>query len=121
MAESPRVVSDASDASDIDPELVQLKRKVPVGPLLAASVLGFALLLMWRLRADFSYAGAGDAPKDVGRATALADAADNSFATLTGRPDATAPTRLRGAQETGHRLTPFLGSGGRVWLEDDGD
>src|SRR5262249_49727281 len=74
-----------------------------------------------RLRADFVYAGAGDAPKDVGRATALADPVDNSFATLTGRPDATAPARLRGAQETGHRLTPFLGSGGRVWLEDGGD
>lgn len=118
MAEPPRVVS---DAPDIDPELVQLKRKVPVGPLLAASVLGFALLLMWRLRADLAYAGAGEAPKDVGRATAPADPVDNSFATLTGRPDATAPTRLRGAQETGHRLTPFLGSGGRVWLEDDGD
>src|SRR5215470_15635801 len=113
MAEPPRVVS---DASDIDPELVQLKRKVPVGPLLAASVLGFALLLMWRLRADFAYAAGGDAPKDVGRATAPADPVDNSFATLTGRPDATAPARLRGAQETGHRLTPFLGSGGRFWL-----
>jgi len=121
MAEPPRVVSDESDASDIDPELVQLKRKVPVGPLLAASVLGFALLLMWRLRADFAYAGAGDAPRDAGSATAPVDPLDNSFATLTGRPDATAPARIRGAQETGHRLTPFLGTGARMWLEDDGD
>ena len=117
MAEPPRVIT----SPDFDPELVQLKRKVPVGPLLAVSVLGFALLIMWRFRADVVYSGRGDTPVDVGSARALHEPRDNSYATLTGRPDATAPTRVRAAQETGRRLTPFVGSGGHVWLEDSGD
>jgi len=58
---------------------------------------------------------------DVGNARALRGAIDNGYATLEGRPDAAAPARARGAQETGRRLAPFVGSGGRVWLEDSGD
>jgi hypothetical protein len=115
MAEPPRVVA---DDPEIDPELVRLKRRIPVGPVLAVSVLGLALLLMWQLRADLAYAGHGDAPVDLGRADAPAALVENSFVTLTGHPDAVAPLRVRGAQETGHRLAPFLGSGARVWLED---
>src|SRR6266496_2987100 len=117
MPEPPRVVAQ----TDLDPELIQLKRRVPIGPLLAASVLGFALLVMWRFRADVVYAGRGDAPVDAGSAVSPGLLADNSYSSLSGRPDATAPTRARGAQETGRRLVPFVGTGGRLWLEDAGD
>jgi len=119
----PRVVhdKDKADETEIDPDLVRLKRRLPVGPVLAASVLGFALLLLIRLRADFAYAGRGDVPTDLGAATAPAPLVDNSFASLTGRPDAVAPVRLRGAQESGHRMAPFVGTSGRIWLEDSSD
>jgi len=120
MAEPPRIVHDAIDP-DLDPELVRLKRRVPVGPILAASVLGLALLLMWRLRAELAYAGQADTPADLGRATGPGPLVDGSFATLAGRPDAVAPARLRGAQEVGHRFALFVGTGGRIWLEDAGD
>jgi hypothetical protein len=115
MAEPPPLVP---DDAEIDPELVRLPRRVPVGPILAASVLGLALLLMWRLRADLAYAGQGDTPVDLGRVEQPGPLAEGAYATLTGRPDVVAPARLRAAQETGHRLAPFLGSGARLWLED---
>jgi hypothetical protein len=114
VADAPQVVVN----DEVDPELVNLRRRFPVGPVLALSVLGFSLLLMWRLRADLAYAQQGDTPQDLGPAAVLDTAVDNRFVTLTGQPDAVAPARVRGVQEAGHRLAPFLGSSDRVWLHE---
>jgi hypothetical protein len=114
VAEPPHVVRD-----EIDPELVQLKRRVPVGPILALSVLGFATLVMWRLRADFAYAGVSGEPIELGAASRPSDLVDNALVRLSGSVDAIAPARVRGAQETGHRLAPFLGTSRRIWLRED--
>lgn len=103
------------NSDEIDPELVNLRRRVPVGPLLAASVLGFAVLLMVRLRADFVYAGRGTTPDDS------SSPADNTLVEISGRIDASAPLFVRGAHESGQRLAPLLGSGGRIWIDELGE
>jgi hypothetical protein len=114
VAEPPHAAHD-----EIDPELVRLRRRVPVGPILAASVLGFALLVMWRLRADFAFAGASAEPLDLGAVSHPAPLVDNVLVRLSGTVDATAPARVRGAQEAGHRVAPFLGTSRRIWLRED--
>lgn len=117
-------MSDAAKPSraDIDPELVNLRRRFPAGPVLVASVLGFALLLMVRLRHDFAFAGQPEQPADLGRIAGQATPLpDNAHVSLVGEVDARAPARLRGHQDTGYRLAPVLGTAGRVWIHEPGE
>ncbi len=113
----PRATTD-----EIDPELVSLRRRVPVGPILVASVLGFALLMMVRLRHDLSYAREPEKPADLGRIRDHAPPLpDNAHVSFTGEVDAWMPARLRGTQTTGRRLAPVLGTSGAVWLDEAGE
>jgi hypothetical protein len=104
---------------EIDPELVKIRRGLPIGPLFAASVLGFAALLMVRLRHEVVFSGRGDTPVDVGRGEGALR--DDGFVTLTGTLDVRAPARLRGQQDTGRRLAPVLGTAGRLWVNEEGE
>jgi hypothetical protein len=113
-------VRDSDD--EIDPDLVKIGRRLPIGPLFAASVLGFAVLMMVRLRHDFVFAGQPDEARDLGAIATLAGPLPNdAHVTLAGDPDGRAPARLRGQQDTGRRLAPFIGTAGRVWLNEPGE
>jgi hypothetical protein len=118
---APDREEDGEAREEIDPELVKLRRSVPVGPILVACVLGFSLLLMFRLRHDLAYSRRGDQPTDLGDVRRAASLPDNAYVTLTGVPDLRAPGRILGIQDIGHRMAPFLGTGGRVWLAEAGD
>lgn len=110
------------ETEDLDPELVSLRRSLPFGPLLVASVLGFAVVLMVRLRDDLAYSRQPETPADLGRITDLKGPfPDNAHVSLIGEIDASAPGRLRGLQNTGYRLTPLLGTGQRVWVHEPGE
>jgi len=105
---------DSDEGEPIDPDLVRLKRRVPIGPLLAVSVLGFAILLMVRLRHDLVFSGRGDTP-------AALSYTDDAFVTTDAVPDVRAPGRLRGLQSAGRRLAPVLGSQNRLWISEPGE
>jgi hypothetical protein len=111
-----------SDEREIDPELVRLRRRWPAGPLLVASVLGFALLLLVRLRHDLAFAGEPALPVDLGRvAGRAAPLPDNAHVAIAGELDARFPGRQRGSYDAGFRLAPLLGTGGRVWVREPGE
>ena len=109
-------------SDEIDPELVRLRRRWPAGPLLVASVLGFALLMVVRLRHDLAFAGEPPVPVDLGRIAERKDPLpDNAHVALTGELDARYPGRQRGNYDTGRRLAPLLGTGGRIWVQEPGE
>ena len=122
MSEGPRL-HDGDEREPVDPELVRLRRRAPVGPLLAASVLGFAILLMVRLRHDLAFSGQPETPVDLGRVADLRtmDLPEDGHVALAGELDARAPARLRGLQSAGRRLTPLLGTDGRIWIDEEGE
>lgn len=112
-------MSDGERHEEIDPELVKIRSRLPIGPLFAASVLGFAVLLMVRLRHDLVFAGRPEAPTVL--ASLAGDLTDDAHVSLPGRLDARAPARMRGQQDTGKRLSPLLGSAGRIWVQEPGE
>jgi hypothetical protein len=116
---SPEPPTAAKD--DLDPELVSLRRRLPISPVLAASVLVFTLILMWRLRADLGYAREPEQPSELPRISATTPLADNTHVSFPGEVDAFWPARLRGFQTTGRRLSPIIGTAGRVWVQESGE
>jgi hypothetical protein len=125
MSESPsplRLVKDDESKDEIDPELVKLKRRSPVGPLLAFSVFGFAAFLLVTLRFDFFYSLEGANPKDLGRAVDLQGALpDNQYVGVHGAIDHSWPGLLHGRQGAGYRLAPLMGTHGRFWVHEEGE
>ena len=118
----------APRGDEIDPELVALRRpRAGIGPLLAVAVLSLIAYLMVRERADLAYALHPRAVRDLGDATELyarggvAAFPDNTFVSLRAQIDLTAPTRLRGQQDTGRRLVAVRGTAARVWVDVEGE
>jgi hypothetical protein len=113
VSDGPRL-TDSDGNEPIDPDLVRLGRRIPIGPLLAASVLGFAVLLMVRLRHDLVFSARGETPTQLAYT-------DDSYVSVSAVLDARAPARLRGLQSAGRRLTPVLGSRNRLWISEPGE
>ncbi len=117
----------AGTDTDIDPELIALGRpKKGVGPILGLSVLVLAAYLMITLWADFRYglryySSGGDTPTDVALGADPAALPANRYLTIHTQLDFTTTARLRGKQDTGHRLIAARGSGGRLWIADEGE
>lgn len=107
------------EGDDIDPELVALKRsKKGVGPVLGLSVIVLAAYLMITMRDDFTYALRGKTPSQL---SSLERLPANQYATIYAAPDFTTTMRVRGKQDTGHRLVAARGTAGRVWLQIEGE
>lgn len=114
---SPR----APNVDEIDPELISLKRKrAGIGPVLAASVIVICAFLMFTLRADLGFALGEKSATPVGDARAAYAAGkavpDNTYVTVSLRPDLANPGWLRGKQAVGYRVAPVLGTSARLWL-----
>jgi hypothetical protein len=107
------------DDDDIDPELVRLRRRPRVGPVLALSLLGLSGYVFHLLRADFGYAGRGETATPIAP-EALA-AHDNEYVSLPAALDVSAPARLWGREGRGHRLAPVVGSLRGLWIHEDRD
>ena len=108
----------------IDPELISLRRPAPrIGAVAAAAVLLLCVVLMVRLRHDFTFARAGGTAQAVTIAdVAAGKVAADSFVTFTAPADATAVIR---AQVTlanpGQRVRPVVGTNDGLWIAEPGD
>jgi hypothetical protein len=108
------------DRDDLDPELIALRRpRAGIGPLLFVSVVGLSLYVLWQLSADLSFWLGPKTPRDLGAQPATLP--DNAFVTVTAVPDRARAVRLRGRADVGRRVAPVIGSGGRLWLDLEGD
>jgi hypothetical protein len=122
MADAPlHIVKD-----EVDPELVRLRKRAAVGPLLAFSVLGFAVYLMVLLRADLVYSLEPTVPRELGRADDVSeplpgDGRDNQHVAVRGQLDMSAAADLHGRHSHSFRLVPVLGTGGRFWIDEEGE
>ncbi|RMH43468.1 MAG: hypothetical protein D6689_05040 [Deltaproteobacteria bacterium] len=110
----------------LDPELVALRRPaVRVGPVLSACVVVFCIYMMASLRADLRFSREPGEPRAVADAAALladADALVDRFVAARTVPDRSfAAMVATGAAIGGHRVTPVLGTGDRLWLWADGN
>ena len=103
---------------EIDPELLVIPRsRARVGWLLALSVLVFCGYFLVRLRGDLMFALAGGDPEQVSDPAAVAGADVNSYVELRAVPDRATLLRVFASDAAdGHRLSPVLGTGDRVWL-----
>ncbi len=108
----------------IDPELVSLRRPAPrIGVVAAAAVVLLAVVLMVRLRHDFTFARAGSTPRAVKIQEIVAGkVAADSYVTFTAPGDSTAVIRAQVSESNpGARVRPVIGSGDRLWLAEPGD
>jgi hypothetical protein len=104
---------------EIDPELVALRRpRRGVGPLLGLSVLTLAAYLMITQRTDLRYALSSKEPAEIAD---LASLPAGGYVTLRAKLDHTATVRVRGKQDTGARLVAARGTGGKVWIQVEGE
>ncbi len=120
MSEAPlRLVKD----EQIDPELVKIRRRGRIGPILALAVLGLAVVLMVKLRADFIYSLQPETPTDLGPAGApTVPPGDNLHARIHGALDYSTPGRMKGGQlDTGHRVARVLGTSAKIWIHEAGE
>jgi hypothetical protein len=106
-------------ADDIDPELVRLRRRPKVGPILALSILGLSGYVFHFLRADFGYAGRSEQATQIEPAALAAH--DNEYVSLPAALDVRAPARLWGREGRGHRLAPAIGTDRGLWIHEDKD
>ena len=102
---------------ELDPELIVLpRRRVRIGPLLAAAIAVFCLYLMVRLAGDLTFALQDDSPAILS-VTELSSAAANRFVEVAGVPDHASLYRItRSGMDDGLRAMPLLGSGGKAWV-----
>jgi len=113
--------------TDIDPELVSLGRtRKGIGPILGLSVLVLASYLMITLWPDLRYglryySSSGNTPTDVALGADPTALTPNSYLTIHTQLDFTSTARLRGKQDTGHRLVAARGSAGRLWIAEEGE
>jgi len=107
------------DEDDIDPELVRLRKRTRVGPVLALSVLGLSGYIFYFLRADFGYAGRGETAAEI--APAALAGHDNDYISLPATLDFRAPARLWGREGKGHRLAPAVGTERGLWIHENKD
>jgi len=115
----------ASNGMDeIDPELVSLRGpRAKVGAVTAFAIVAVCLYYMLRLLPDFSFAGAGDKPRDVKLADVVAGTvSSDSNVRLTAQLERAAAARVRtGPGDPGLRLAPVVGSDDKLWVAVPGD
>jgi hypothetical protein len=119
-ADTPPVERRNPSRDEIDPELVSLRRgPMRVGPLLAASIVVFAVFLMLRLRHDLAFSREPATPRHVPDVAELLDgrAGDNDFVKVRATPDRAFAARVAvSVADDGHRAVPVQGTDGRLWL-----
>ena len=109
---------------EIDPELVSLRRSGPkVGTITAAAVVLACIVLMVRLRHDFTFARAGDTPRPVSVADVIGGkVADESYVTVPAPLVRSAAIRARVSEaNAGTRVVPVAGSNDKLWVAVPGD
>lgn len=109
----------------LDPELVNLKQaRRPVGAIAAACLVVLAVFLAVQLIPDLRFARRADAPRiiDVQDADAAGiRTSDDEFVELRRRVSYGRALRVRSTTGSlGMRLTPVLGTGGKVWVAQPG-
>lgn len=121
---APREPGAPMGADDLDPELIRLRRPAPkVGIITAAGIVALCAIAMVRLRHDFAFSRAGDAPRSVtAEAIAKGELAEESYVTLAASAELAGALRLRVTEGSrGNRLVPVRGSSDRVWLALPGE
>lgn len=103
---------------EIDPELLVIPRaRARVGWLLALSVVVFCAYFLVRLWGDLMFSLQGDEPERLADPTAAFTADVNSYVEVRAVPDRATLLRVFASDAgDGHRLSPVLGSGEKVWL-----
>lgn len=114
------------DRDELDPELLTLSRpRSGIGPILVLSVVGLSLYVIVSLRADLAYWFGPRTPQNLGVAAehfrAGGSVPDNALVQVVAAPDRSAPARLTGRQDVGHRLMPVPSTSGRLWLHIEGE
>ncbi len=110
--------------SAIDPDLIKLSRGRPkIGAVTAAAIVILCGYFILRLSPDRKFAAAGEAQHVTVAEVAAGKVAPESFVELEGEPLMANAIRASKAKTgLGLRLTPFRGSGDRVWVAlGDGD
>jgi len=109
---------------EIDPDLVSLRRAAPkVGIVTAAAVVLLCVVLMIRMRHDFTFSRSGDAAKVVTVTDVVAGKiAVDSYVTIDAPLDRDAAIRTRVTESNaGTRVVPVVGTGDMLWVAISGD
>ncbi len=109
---------------EIDPELMTLPRTaIRIGPLLALSMVVFAVYIMAALWPDLRFSRQSAEPAVVPSAAELLATDDlaDSLVTVTVVPDRALAVRVATSEGlSGHRLVPVQGTDDRLWLMLEG-
>lgn len=125
MADGPAREEGAPIGKDeIDPDLISLRRAAPkVGIVTAAAIVLLCVVMMLRLRDDFTFSRAGSTAEAATVSDIVAGKIDDdSFVTVDASLDRDAAIRTRITEaNAGTRVVPVFGTNDRLWVAIAGD